>query len=148
MLRSLSRDLLSGAGRSTSCARNISSCLVARSQQPNAPVELDPSYKALLEDVDLSMLRHKARHAALDAVRVVPPPRELEVFPTDPLEGYMTSEELDIHEDVYQSRAKQKSPAALFGSQRVGATVLPFELQQTITRLVAGNPYCQHLHSR
>ena len=139
MLRSCSARLLSrGTSLARNHARNISSSQVAHSQHPNAPVELDPSYKSLLEDVDLSLLRHKARHGALDPVRSAPVPRELEVFPSDPFDEYMTSEELDDQESGQQGREKQKSPAALFGSRRIGSIVLPFELQQTISRLIAG----------
>ncbi|CDO73157.1 hypothetical protein BN946_scf185007.g212 [Trametes cinnabarina] len=66
-------------------------------------------------------------------------PRELEVYPHDPeaAGNYMTSAELDAQDEGFGHRERRKSPAALFGSQRIGAIVLPFELQGTIGRMVA-----------
>ena len=114
---------------------------MACSHQPNAPVELDPSYDALLKDADMSILRHKTWQVTTDTPRPhAIPPRELEVVSIDPLDDYLSSEELDTQEGVRHGRESQKSPAALFGSQHIGAVVLPFELQQSIARLISGTP--------
>lgn len=88
----------------------------------------------------MSLLRHKTRPTSAHHPM---PRRELEVFPNDPslADGYMTFEELATQETEADDRGARKSPAALFGSQRVGAVVLPSELQKTIARLIAGVCY-------
>ena len=95
--------------------------------------------KALLQDVEMSFLRHKARRDASGA-DPLNPPRELEVFPNDPLaeEAYMTSDELDMQE-AFDPDHKQhrKSPAAQFGSLRHAQVALPLELEKTIAKLIA-----------
>ncbi|KAI0639869.1 mitochondrial small ribosomal subunit Rsm22-domain-containing protein [Trametes polyzona] len=103
--------------------------------QPNAPLDLDPAFQALLRDVEIS-LTNKVKHDALESSG----PRELEVFPHDPdtAVDYLTPAELDAQDDGLGHRERRKSPAALFGSQRIGAVVLPFEMQSTIGRMVAG----------
>ena len=136
MLRSLPVRTFRSVTLSLASARHLSWTNLVYSQHPNAPLELDPSYQSLLKDVDLSLLRHYARHAVVDAR--APPPRELEVYPNSSEGSYMTAEQLDFQEEERNDKGKQKSPAALFGSQRIGAVVLPFELQQTISRLISG----------
>ncbi|KAI9057056.1 hypothetical protein FKP32DRAFT_1598544 [Trametes sanguinea] len=66
-------------------------------------------------------------------------PRELEVFPHDPDApvDYLSSAELDAQDEGFGSKERRKSPAAHFGSQRIGAVVLPFELESTIWQMVA-----------
>lgn len=93
-----------------------------------------------MSDVDLSLLKHKNRHGFGIDSAFPPGPRELEVFPSDPEfeEEYLSAAELDSQDEVPDTKEKRKSPAALFGSKRFGAVVLPLELQDTITRLVAG----------
>ncbi|PCH34122.1 Rsm22-domain-containing protein [Wolfiporia cocos MD-104 SS10] len=121
-------------------AAHFSSTASSSSHQPNAPLDLDPSFQALLRDADISLLRQKSRHAhAINPHARVH--RELEIFENDPLsfddhsgpvnEDYL-GEELDAKEG-------RKSPAALFGSQQIGHVVLPLELRQTIDRLIAGS---------
>ncbi|CAL1694264.1 unnamed protein product [Somion occarium] len=114
-----------------------SSSSASSSHQPNSPVELDPSFQALLNDVDLSVLKHRARHGPA-STSGSNSPRELEVIPVEhvPDTDYLTSEDLDSMEDR-DEKDRRKSPAALFGSQRIGAVVIPFELQQTINRLIS-----------
>ncbi|KAL4251512.1 Mitochondrial RNA Methyltransferase [Abortiporus biennis] len=106
---------------------------------PNAPLDLDPSYRELMKDVDMSVLRHKARLAAKEGDVHPKPPRELEIFPHDPYPEvqYLSSEELDLQDDSIGSASERKSPAASFGSRRIGAVILPLELQNTINRLIA-----------
>lgn len=91
--------------------------------------------KALLRDVDMSLIRHKV----MSPSDLAKPPRELEVYPNDPNaeDDYMTPEELDLEEVELDGSSTRKSPAALFGSQRIGAVVLPYELQKTIRNLIA-----------
>ena len=119
--------------RHTDAARYASNSAVS-SHHPNAPLELDPAFQALLRDVEIS-LRNK-----------LPPntsgghgPRELEVFPQDPdtTLDYLTSAELDAQDEGF-GKEHRKSPAAAFGSQRIGAVALPPELQSSIERMVAG----------
>ena len=88
----------------------------------------------------MAILRHKS-HNTIPGVTPLEPPRELEVYPDDPLADteYMTPEELDLQEAFDpDSKQHRKSPAAKFGSLRSGQVVLPLELETTITKLIAG----------
>lgn len=135
MLRSAGPLLANSIRRST--IRYITSTTSSLSHHPNAPVELDPSFQALLKDVDMS-IRHR-RPLALDSPGSPSTHRELEVYPNDSSEeGFLSSEELDREDDGEASTRERKSPAADFGSQRIGATVLPLELEQTIAQIIAG----------
>jgi len=93
---------------------------------------LDPSFKVLLKDIDISL--HKARHTQVDNGRSLL--RELEEFPDDSLENDVQPED----EDSLEPRALRKSPAAHFGSQKIGAVVIPSELQESIETLISGKP--------
>ncbi|EIW64053.1 mitochondrial 37S ribosomal protein RSM22 [Trametes versicolor FP-101664 SS1] len=106
----------------------------APSHQPNAPLDLDPAFQALLRDVEMS-LTNKVKYEASNV------PRELEVYPHDPdaAEDYLTPAELDAQDEGIGGQERRKSPAAFFGSQRTGAVVLPFEMQSTIGRMVAAS---------
>lgn len=99
---------------------------------PNAPLELDPAFQALLRDVEIS-LRNKMP-------QTVNQPRELEVFPRDPDPDveYLTSAELEAQDEGLGGKGTRKSPAAAFGSQRIGAVVLPMDLHSAISQIVAG----------
>ena len=112
------------------CASGSSS-----SHHPNAPLELDPAFQALLRDVEISLRNKNSRETPTSHV-----PRELELFPHDPhaTVDYLTSAELDAQDDNDGRREGRKSPAAAFGSQRIGAVVLPLELQSTISRMISG----------
>ncbi|KAF9245720.1 hypothetical protein BU15DRAFT_85441 [Melanogaster broomeanus] len=91
--------------------------------------------KSLLQDVDISLMTHK--HKRQDDP-TTPPPRELEAFADD--EGDI--EYHDIEQEDYpfdgpaRRREDRKSPAARFGSDGIGAVVLPPELQRTVTALI------------
>lgn len=101
------------------------------SSHPNKPLDLDPGLQALLNDVDISLMHHKTLHHP-------PPLRELEALPTDlssPENGTIYSEATS--EEITDNETR-KSPAALFGSQRIGAVSLPSELQRSITLMIAG----------
>ena len=102
------------------------------------PLNLDPSLQTLLKDVDISL-----KHAKVES----PPPtvmRELEVLH----DGLAVQNELSMDDwapldpseiklEPEQSE-ERKSPAALYGSQRIGMVILPLELQSTINRLIVG----------
>ncbi|KAI0334478.1 hypothetical protein GY45DRAFT_1318524 [Cubamyces sp. BRFM 1775] len=68
-------------------------------------------------------------------------PRELELSPHDPdaTVDYLTSAEIDARDEDLGGRESKKSPAALFGSQKIGAVVLPHEMQASIERMVAAS---------
>jgi hypothetical protein len=103
-------------------------CSSSSSHQPNAPLDLDKSFRAILRDVDNSIAEQKLnRHHSL------PDSHELTVYPTDP-----EATELAHQEDEESARAQRKSPAAHFGSQQPGAVVIPQELKQTISALISG----------
>ncbi|OSX67019.1 hypothetical protein POSPLADRAFT_1164299 [Postia placenta MAD-698-R-SB12] len=117
----------------------FSSTAIPFSHQPNAPLDLDPSFRELLKDVEMSLLRQASRHAT------APNPharahRELEIYPRDPaeLDVHFGEDDLEATEDdVSSGKEGRKSPAAFFGSQRIGQVVLPLELQNTVSRLIA-----------
>ena len=98
------------------------------SHQPNAPLDLDKSFRAILRDIDNSISEQKLKrhHPPLDI-------HELSVYPTDSQQTELARQ--DGEEDP---RAERKSPAAHFGSQRLGAVVLPQELKQSISALISG----------
>jgi hypothetical protein len=100
------------------------------SHQPNAPLDLDKSFRASLRDIDSSISEQKLKrhHPPLDI-------HELSAYPTD---SQSQQTELARHDGEGDLRAERKSPAAHFGSQRLGAVVLPQELKQSISALISG----------
>lgn len=113
-------------------AQNIaafSTSTKCRAVQPNAPLDLDPSMKALLKDANMSLLNHKSKHHTTDTSQLSL--RQLELLPSEAEE----MEELALEPD---ERVGRKSPAARFGSQQVGAVILPEELQETINSIIQG----------
>jgi hypothetical protein len=98
------------------------------SYQPNAPLDLDKSFRAVLRDIDKSLTEQKLnRHHSLPDIH------ELTAYPTD-----SDATEPAHQDDEENARAPRKSPAAHFGSQRLGAVVVPEELKQTISALISG----------
>ncbi|KAI0778648.1 mitochondrial small ribosomal subunit Rsm22-domain-containing protein [Trametes elegans] len=130
--RSCTRSLAGVLRRQPDVSRWTSTSAPA-SHQPNAPLDLDPAFQALLRDVEISLKGKVKLDSAAGG------PRELELFPHDPdaAADYLTSAELDAQDEGIGHRERRKSPAALFGSQKIGAVVLPLELQTTIGRMVA-----------
>jgi hypothetical protein len=114
----------------TQRAPNLFFSFTTSAGQPNAPLDLDPSFRALLEDVDISLINRKSLENRTQ------PHRELEVFPP----GLALVNEVDTENDVTdeEGHKERKSPAALFGSDRIGAVVLPLELQKSISLLISG----------
>ena len=131
--------------RHTELVRHASSS--SPHHHPNTPLELDPAFQTLLRDVEISVLKRmpQGAHGICQA-------RELEVFPhdPDPTVDYLTSAELDARDDNAGHKEARKSPAAAFGSQRVGAVVLPLDLQSAIAQIVAGKcpPPSTHFFTR
>lgn len=116
--------------RSSRTLRTVSSLRFSSfsSHQPNAPLDLDNSFRAILRDVDNSISEEKLKrhHPSPDM-------HELSVYPT-----VSQSTELVHRDDEGSARAERKSPAAHFGSRRLGAVVIPQELQQSISALISG----------
>lgn len=87
-------------------------------------VSLDPSYEKLLKDIDATLANHGPEsHSHLH--------QELEV-----LHNFELDESAD--RDAHFAEMERKSPAALFGSQDIGAVVLPHELRDAIHVLING----------
>jgi hypothetical protein len=95
------------------------------SHQPNAPLDIDESFRTILQDIGNSVVDQKLN---VHAHR-----HELTAYPTDSETGEPTHLDDEAHTSM-----DRKSPAALFGSQRIGAVVIPQELQQTISGLISG----------
>ncbi|KAJ3895786.1 mitochondrial small ribosomal subunit Rsm22-domain-containing protein [Lentinula edodes] len=91
--------------------------------QVKPSLDLDPSLQALLKDVDISLTRHKVS---------VPSHRELDIIPSESIE-----ESRNIEITVPEDSLERKSPAAIFGSQRIGSIILPVELQNSINLLIS-----------
>lgn len=110
--------------------------------QPNAPLDLDPAFQSLLKDVEMAMTQKaRAHHPVMEK-----PPRqvrELEEFPAD-APSNMKSSAWELEET--ETRDSRKSPAALFGSRKIGAVILPKELQSSVGRLIEG-AFCNSFSS-
>lgn len=112
----------------------FNSCAPINSLRP--PLNLDPSLEALLREEDITL------HSKVESL---PPKvlRELEVV-NDVLSGHILPmdewTQMDISETRKESEhsGERKSPAALFGSQRIGMVVLPSELFSAIQQLITG----------
>jgi len=101
------------------------------------PLNLDPSLRALLKDVDISLKQAKVETPPAIAMR------QLEVLDDVPLHREISTDDwapMDISENRMESEQgeERKSPAASFGSQRIGMVILPLELQSAINLLIAG----------
>lgn len=128
MLRTTSTTLQVLVLRRRRNVSSFSSSSAVLAAHPNPPLNLDPSLQALLKDVDMSLSNRQSR----------PPPRELEVYPTDqPLSA--NTEAILLEEQTPEEDLRRKSPAAHFGSQHIGAVVLPNQMQTSINGLIAGN---------
>ncbi|KAF8665511.1 hypothetical protein AX16_000525 [Volvariella volvacea WC 439] len=90
--------------------------------QPNPRLNLDSSLRALLRDVDISLVNHQSSTPQL---------RELEVLPTANL---VVNQEGDFYDEP-EPKSK-KSPAAQFGSQRIGAVTIPVQLARSVETLI------------
>ena len=115
------------------CARGMKACLIrsaSRSnfvagRQPNPPLHLDPSLQDLLRDADMSLLGQTN----------LPPHRELEVFPGN-ASHFPTLHPIEPCEE--NAGLGRKSPAAEFGSEKIGAVILPSQLTKSINLLIQG----------
>ncbi|KAG2138665.1 mitochondrial small ribosomal subunit Rsm22-domain-containing protein [Suillus bovinus] len=137
MLRGTSATLRVLAHSIRHVSSPFSTSAVAASTQPNVALDLDPTLKALLQDIDISLTSHKHIMAKI-------PPRELEPVAIEHPEGAEDAE--GFVEDHSERNEYRKSPAARFGSQKIGAVVIPTELQKSITALIDASDKVQ-LHS-
>ena len=94
-----------------------------QSQMPNAPLDLDPSFRELFRDADMGMAHRLNAH--------YPGHRRVELVKQERI----TSTNW-IEEEEPTSRGSRKSPAAEFGSRKIGAVVLSDQLQESVTRLI------------
>lgn len=106
------------------------------SHQPNAPLDIDPSFQALLKDVDMALLKKKTRyHHTHPRPEDMPKLRELEEYPPEEqVDGVMS----DLVAVDAEHRLPRRSPAAVFGAQTFGMVLIPRELQQSISALIDG----------
>ena len=95
---------------------------------PNAPLDLDPAFQNLLRNADITMAHRSNAHHSKEEPSSH---RHMELVEQ---EGMTTSNW--IEEEEVNSRGSRKSPAAEFGSRRIGAVVLPDQLQESVTRLI------------
>lgn len=97
---------------------------------PNAPLDLDPSLQDLLRGADMSLAHKFNPHNLKEEPNSR---RHMELIEQE--EGDITSTHW-IEEEDSSSRGSRKSPAAEFGSRKIGAVVLPDQLQESVTRLI------------
>jgi hypothetical protein len=109
-----------------------STLTTSQSARLNSPLNLDPSLKSLMKDGDISLMSKK--HQVAPQIR-----HELEAIHPEVTGGESLEEWQSEEEELSNSRDSRKSPAAEFGSYRIGAVVLPHELVQSIDRIIAGN---------
>ncbi|KAH6916649.1 3-methyl-2-oxobutanoate hydroxymethyltransferase [Coprinopsis sp. MPI-PUGE-AT-0042] len=95
-------------------------------------MHLDPSLQALLKDVDIALSKQKFA-----------PNREQKELTEIAIEGESLAVE---QEEPYEHDLERKSPAALFGSQKIGQVVIPQQLQDAITEIINASDKSQ-LHS-
>jgi len=107
-------------------------------ESAQAPVELDPSYLRLWEDVDSSIRRHKEKKTVIlnDA-------EILDVEPASAAPGRIAAELEGANEDGAELSEgftdiqwKRKSREARIGSVKAGQYSLPFELQRSMEKLI------------
>ncbi|KIY46340.1 hypothetical protein FISHEDRAFT_17830, partial [Fistulina hepatica ATCC 64428] len=89
---------------------------------PKPRMKLDADMQALLRDVDMAMLNYKIRPTHIT---------ELEALPRTAETSELVSYDGEADDDL-----DRKSPAALFGSARIGSVVLPVELQNAVDRVI------------
>ena len=116
ILRGVSRSLTGNASGFHSSSR-------WQSQMPNAPLDLDPSFRELFSDADMGVAHKFNAH--------YPGHRHAELVEHD---GVIPTNW--IEEEELTSRASRKSPAADFGSRKIGAVVLSAQLQESVARLI------------
>ncbi|KAF9021737.1 Rsm22-domain-containing protein [Hymenopellis radicata] len=94
------------------------------SAAPKPRIALDPSFAVLMKDIDASLAKnHESTHSKIhEELQVV---QDFASLPLD--DGY---DPMAVHEE------ERKSPAAIYGSQSIGAVVLPDELQDAISVLI------------
>ena len=116
VLRGISRSFTGNASAFHSSPR-------WQSQMPNVPLDLDPSFRELFGDAGMGMAHRLNAHH----------PGHRHVEPIEKEGVTLTSW---IEEEEIISRASRKSPAADFGSRKIGAVVLSDQLQESVTRLI------------
>lgn len=106
---------------------------IGSSVEPNAPLDLDPSLRALLKDADMS-LRTSVRKMKKDASSKEI--RELEVLELD--QTWDGEQPLREDEQVYE-RTERKSARATFGSRRIGSVFIPDQMKKSIEKIINGS---------
>ena len=94
---------------------------------PNAPLDLDPSLRDLLRGADMTMAHKFNAHYPEEQ----PGHRHMELVNQESITPISW-----LEEEGFSSRESRKSPAAEFGSRKIGAVVLSDQLQESVTRLI------------
>ncbi|KAF8079067.1 mitochondrial small ribosomal subunit Rsm22-domain-containing protein [Lyophyllum atratum] len=101
---------------------------------PNPPLDLDPGLQAVLNNGDMSLAKGRTNK----------PFKELEVVPVEEQLEVAANSEVDGEISDYSS--ERKSPAAHYGSQQIGAVILPNQMQNAINAMISDSNKVQ-LHS-
>ena len=108
---------------------------------PNAPLDLDTSYQALFNDIDIALTKSKVHpesaHRELEVVNEKAAFTSLQLSSEDwsPFDDSVES----VFEEHEDEREHRKSPAAQFGSDQISMVGLPSELQMSIQMLISGS---------
>jgi hypothetical protein len=148
--------LLGGLSRRAFSSQNRTqdrNCNDAIEPKLKKPIDLDSSYDAVMKDVEMSLLRHKSRQSQNSSPAVygtgIKEAEEVFLEERNALnelgteynvlsdEELNSQEYLELDSETRQYRDR-KSPAARFGSKRIGLVVLPDELQQAIQNVIVG----------
>lgn len=103
---------------------------------PSHPVpELDPSFDALLGDMQMAMRgRAKVSSPSASSYEV----RDDEISPVAPRSAEPEEADAEAEADGWEPRAERRSPAAVLGAKRIGMVVLPPKLAEGIQQAITG----------
>ena len=107
----------------------------ARINTLRPPLDLDPGLEALLKGEDITLKHAKVPPKAIHELEILD---DLSALHHElSLDDWAPMDISDTEKEPERS-GERKSPAALFGSKRIGMVVLPSELQSAIKQLIAG----------
>jgi len=112
----------------------------------NFPLDLDPSYQRLFNDIDISLKKSRLQQTATHRELEIVPGKSTVLINDLAVEDWtpLGVEDQPFLQEDSEDREHRKSPAAIFGSKQIGTVVLPQELQRVIKILISG----QRLHNR
>lgn len=96
--------------------------------------ELDPSFAALMNDVNMSLKRHKKEEKPYVAAE--------DITPVPASEKPPPTEEAEEEEGQVNRRPPRRSPAAIFGTKNIGMIILPEWLVEGVQNEIERTCFC------